>query len=103
MCCVQSLGGINIFILVSTTAFVYCAPLAYFMESHKWSATFEAARASVGNQRLMFLMGLSAILYTVMALPPCAISGATPARICCMQRAAREVNAGLPSLCGTSC
>lgn len=62
---VQSLGGINIFILLSTTAFVYCAPLAYFMESHKWGATFEAAKASVGNQHLMYLMALSAVLYTV--------------------------------------
>jgi hypothetical protein len=62
---VQSLGGINIFILLSSAAFVYCAPLAYFMESHKWNATFEAARASVGNQHLMFMMALSAVLYTV--------------------------------------
>ena len=59
------MGGINIFILLSTTAFVYCAPLAYFMESHKWSASLDAARASVGSQHLYFLMALSAVLYTV--------------------------------------
>lgn len=53
------------FILLSTTATVYCAPLAYFMESHKWPATFEAAKASVGSQHLFFLMALSAVLYTV--------------------------------------
>lgn len=63
----QSLGGINIFILLSTTAFVYCAPLAYFMESHKWPAALEAAKASVGSQHLYFLMALSAVLYTVRA------------------------------------
>lgn len=60
----KSLGGINIFILLSTVATVYCAPLAYFMESHKWSATLEAAKASVGSQHLYFLMALSALLYT---------------------------------------
>jgi hypothetical protein len=64
------LGGINIFILLSTTAFVYCAPLAYFMESHKWSASLDAARASVGSQHLYFLMALSAVLYTVTASLP---------------------------------
>jgi hypothetical protein len=78
---VQSLGGINIFILLSTAAFVYCAPLAYVMESHKWSATIEAARASVGNQHLMFLMALSAVLYTVLVSLPFWI--ATPARKTC--------------------
>lgn len=82
----QSLGGINIFILLSSTAFVYCAPLAYFMESHKWNATFEAARASVGNQHLMFMMALSAILYTVCpsytATPACSMCSALVSHVC---------------------
>ncbi len=52
-------------LVICQQAFIYCAPLAYVMERHKWGAALEAAKTSVGNKHLFTLMAASAVLYTV--------------------------------------
>jgi len=61
----NSMGGINLFILISSAATVFCAPLAYYFEHTRWNAALEAAKASAGSQQLAWLMISSATLYTL--------------------------------------
>lgn len=61
----NSMGGINLFVLISSGAFFFCAPMALYFERQKWAVALDAAKASVGNQQVMWLMFTSALLYTL--------------------------------------
>lgn len=61
----NSMGGINLFVLISSSAVFFCAPMALYFERQKWGMALDAAKASVGNQQVMWLMFTSALLYTL--------------------------------------